>query len=550
MNKTLLNFSTPHLNLSQKTILIIDDYQEMRSIFREFLRNYGADVKRIYAVANGSEAIVMLKKVQFDIVLCDLNLGPGKNGQQVLEEAKYRSLIGPSCLWIMISAEKTSEAVTGTAEYQPDAYLLKPVTEMSLRLRLSKVWAKKEALAKIYQAMKQSDYPRAISLCDQCLISDKAHTGELLRVKCDLFLLTGEYDRAKELLKSILVERDIPWAKTALAKILLKKNDFGTAKTLLEETIETNPAFLEAYDLLAQTLQTLGDFEGANNILEHAVKLSPNSVVRQKNLGNIALKMSKPALAEQAFRKSVALGENSVLKTADAYIGLVKAYSANKNPDEAFKVLGQLNKSFTTKEVRLKALAVEGMVHHQQGDVEKAKQVATELTQFLTSNNIHPDSGGTLEIAHLLMITDNKEKAITLLQNEIKNNPENNILLRDVAKIFEQAGMGEEGNQMIEAFRKEAMITMNRGVLLISKGQYEEAVNAMRDAQAAMPTNMRVLLNLAHVIITYMQKNGSTPELIQEAHDSLLAANELSPGESRFIRLMASLNELTSSTKL
>lgn len=550
MNTTLLNFSTPHLDLSQKTVLIIDDYQEMRSIFREFLRNYGADVKKIYAVANGSEAIVMLKKIQFDIVLCDLNLGPGKNGQQVLEEAKYRSLIEPSCLWIMISAEKTSEAVTGAAEYQPDAYLLKPVTEMSLRLRLSKVWVKKEAFAKIYQAMKQSDYSRAISLCDQCLTSNKAYTIDLLRVKCDLFLLTGEYDRAKELLESILVERDIPWAKTSLAKILLKKNDLGTAKTLLEETIETNPAFLEAYDLLAQTLQTLGDFEGANNILEHAVKLSPNSVVRQKNLGNIALKMSKPALAEQAFRKSVALGENSVLKTADAYIGLVKAYSANKNPDEAFKVLGQLNKSFTTKEVRLKALAVEGMVHHQQGDAEKAKQVATELTQFLTSNNIHPDSGGTLEIAHLLMITDNKEKAITLLQNEIKNNPENNILLRDVAKIFEQAGMGEEGNQMIEAFRKEAMIIMNRGVLLISKGQYEEAVNAMRDAQTAMPTNMRVLLNLAHVIITYMQKNGSTPELIQEAHDSLLAANELSPGESRFIRLMASLNELTSANKL
>lgn len=522
----------------------------MRSIFREFLRNFGADVKKIYAVANGSEAIVMLKKVQFDIVLCDLNLGPGKNGQQVLEEAKYCSLIEPSCLWIMISAEKTSDAVTGAAEYQPDAYLLKPVTEMSLRLRLSKIWAKKQVFAKIYCAMKQSDYSRAISLCNQCLISDKVHTGELLRVKCDLFLLTGEYDRAKELLESILVKRDIPWAKTALAKILLKKNDLDTAKVLLEEAIETSPAFLEAYDLLAQTLHTLGDSEGANNILEHAVKLSPNSVIRQKNLGSIAMEMDKLELAERAFRKSVLLGENSVLKTADAYIGLAKACSANKNPDEAFKVLGQLNKNFATAEVRLKALAIEGMVHHQQGSIEKAKQVATELTQFLTSNNIHPDSGGALEIAHLLMTTGDKEKAIALLQNTVKNNPENNSLLQDVAKIFDQAGMGEEGSQMIETFRKEAMIIMNRGVLLISKGQYEEALIAMRDAQAAMPTNMRVLLNLAHVIITYMQKNESTSELIQEARDSLLAANELSPGESRFIRLMASLNEFTSSTKL
>ncbi len=56
----------------------------------------------------------------------------------------------------------------------------------------------------------------------------------------------------------------------------------------------------------------------------------------------------------------------------------------------------------------------------------------------------------------------------------------------------------------------------------------------------------RVLLNLAYAIITYIQKNGPSPELIGEARSSLAAANQLVPGEPRFIRLMASLNELTS----
>ncbi len=68
-----------------------------------------------------------------------------------------------------------------------------------------------------------------------------------------------------------------------------------------------------------------------------------------------------------------------------------------------------------------------------------------------------------------------------------------------------------------------------------------------REANAAMPTNTRVLLNLAYAIITYIQKNGPSPELIEEARSSsLAAANQLAPGEPRFIRLMASLNELTS----
>lgn len=548
MNVNSLNFSIPDLNFSAKRVLIIDDYQEMRSILRDFMRGCGVDVKQIYMAASGNEAIAILRKIQFDVVFCDLNLGSGKNGQQVLEEAKYRSLVGLSCLWIMISAEKNPESVIGAAEYQPDAYLLKPITEVNLRLRLAKIYAKKEAFAKIYQAMKQSDYSRAISLCDQCLVSDKANAVDLLRIKCDLLLITGEHDRAKEFLEHVLKERDFPWAKVALAKILLKKNDFSEAKDLLEETTEANSTFLEAHDLLAQTLLAMGDFEAASNVLERTVKLSPNSLTRHKNLGNVAIKMGKLELAERAFRKSVLLGENSVLKTADAYIGLAKTCSANKNPDEAINVLIQLNKNFATDEVRLKALAVEGMVYHQSGHVEKAKQVVAELDQFLVNDSIHLDSDGSLEIARLLLATGEKEKAIALLQDEIKNNPENNNLLHEVAEIFDQAGMGEEGRKLIEASRKEAMIIMNRGVLLISKGQYEEAVNAMRDARAAMPTNMRVLLNLAHVIITYIQKNGLTPELVKEARESLLAADNLSPNEPRFIRLMASLNDLAAST--
>lgn len=547
MNTNPLNLSTPDLDFSGKTVLIVDDYQEMRSIFRDVLRSCGADVKKIYTAANGNEAVGLLKRVQFDIVLCDLNLGSGKNGQQVLEEAKYRSLVGSSCLWIMISAEKTSEAVKGAAEYQPDAYLLKPVTEASLRMRLARIWAKKEAFAEIHQAMKQSDYSKAMSLCDQRLASDKANAADFLRTKCDLLLITGEYDRAKEVLESILAERDLPWAKAALAKIFLKESDLDAAKVLLEETAEANPAFLEAHDLLAQTLQAMGDLEGASNVLERAVKLSPNSVIRQKNLGNVAMKMGKLENAERAFRKSVSLGEHSVLKTADAYVGLAKVCGANKNPDEAIKALGQLVKNFVTEEVRLKALAVEGMVYHQSGDTEKAKQIAAELNQFPAIGNIHPDSERSLDIARLLMATGDKEKAITLLQGEIRNNPENVTLLQDVAEIFDQAGMGEEGNKLIETLRKEAIALMNRGVLLISKGQYEEAISAMRDARAAMPINVRVLLNLAYVVITYMQKNGPAPELIKEARSSLLAANDLSPGEPRFIRLMATLNEFTPS---
>ncbi|MGZ0019402.1 response regulator [Nitrosomonas sp. wSCUT-2] len=539
------NFSPVSLNLSGKNILIVDDYQEMRTILRDILRNLGADVKKMHMVATGEEAIAILKKVRFDVVLCDLVLGAGKNGQQVLEEAKYLSLIGPSCLWVMISAEKAAEAVTGAAEFQPDAYLIKPVTEMNLCTRLEKICLKKKAFAEIHQAIKRSDYSEALNLCDQKLVSDKANTADLLRTKCNLLWMTGELDRAQNLLEEILSKRELPWAKVALARIFLKKNELNQSKTLLEETIEINPAYIEAHDLLAQTLQALDDLEGANDVLERAAKLSPNSVNRQQSLGSLSLKLGKLENAERAFRKSIALGENSVLKKADNYLGLVKVCNAKNNPDEALRVLGQLTKNVNGDDVRRRSLAAAGLIHHQRGDVGKAAQLALELDQSLPNQDERAlSSEESLEVAHLLLVAGDKEKAIRLLQSEIKNNPENPALHKDVSNIFEQVGMQEEGSQLIEATRQEAMLVMNRGVLLVSKGEYEEALCAMREARAAMPSNVRVLLNLAHVIIAYIQKNGAAPDLVEEARNSLMAANELSPGEPRFKRLLASLNEL------
>ena len=208
--------------------------------------------------------------------------------------------------------------------------------------------------------MKQLDYSKAMNLCDQRLTSDKANATDLLRTKCDLLLITGEYDRAKAVLEKILAERDLPWAKAAVAKILLKKNDFEAAKILLEETAETNPAFLEAHDLLAHTLQAMGDLEAANNVLERAVKLSPNSVLRQKNLGAVAMKIGKLENAERAFRKSVSLRGGSYSKQQTPILALLKYVVSIKNLMKQLKYWGQLNKNFATDEMRLTSVGSGG----------------------------------------------------------------------------------------------------------------------------------------------------------------------------------------------
>ena len=531
-------------DFSGKTFLIIDDFSGMRTILRDILRSCGAQTKDIEMASNGREAIKLLEREKFDVVLCDFNLGPGKNGQNILEEAKFRELIGPSCAWIMITAEKTSEVVTGAAEFQPDTYLIKPITEATLRTRLAKIWAKKEAFSAIDAALTRHDPAEAIRLCDEQMQVDRANAADLQRLKCQLLMTSGDLERARQGYAQVLAVRDTPWAKTGMAKVLLQGNDFSGAKKLLEEVIRDNSTFLEAYDVLAKTLLAKGEAEEAEQVLERATRLSPCSVLRQKSLGEVALKLGKHDDAERAFRKSVTLGEHSVLKTPSAYLGLAKVCSAKQNPDEALRVLGTLNKTFDQEEVKLKALAVEGQVHQQSGNLEMAAKAVEELNQKMADGEIPTDSETTMEVARLLLATGDRERAVSLLQNEVKNSPENVALLSDINGIFSDANMAEEGAKIVEVARQEAMEMMNRGALLARDGKLEEAVEWMRNARRVMPSNIRVLFNFAHVSIAHMQQNGFNSGLASEVRSSLEEANALAPGDRRYTLQMAALAKL------
>ena len=134
-----------------------------------------------------------------------------------------------------------------------------------------------------------------------------------------------------------------------------------------------------------------------------------------------------------------------------------------------------------------------------------------------------------------------KEAAISLLQNEVKNNPENAEILEQVKQIFAGADMNEQGTALVESTRKSAIEQMNYGVLLAHEGKIDEAIIWMRNAREAMPMNARVIFNLAHVLIAHLKKIKKDAAIISEAREALIEANRLAPGEKRFSELMESL---------
>jgi tetratricopeptide (TPR) repeat protein len=544
------DFATPAAAIDQvdwagKNYLVVDVAPGVRQMLRESLRNLGA--KNIDQAASGGEAMGLLARIRYDVVLCDYNLGEGKNGQQVLEEARMRGLLLPSSVFLVVSAEKSVESVMGAAEHQPDAYLVKPITEAVLLARLNLAWQRKQLFSMIDQACAGKDYLRAARLCDEQIEASQVHEIELLRMKARLMEQSGEPEKARAAYERALGQRDYQWARAGLAKIRMANGEFEQARQMFQGVIADNRYYIDAYDQLAAAWQAMGNLEEACSILERAAQLSPNSVPRQRNLGQVCLKLGNIGMAEKAFRKCIAIGEYSIRKTPDAYLGLARVCGLKNDPKEALQLLLAVQREFGTEhgDLPLRVKVTEGLVYHESGDFRRARQAGDELEQLLRTRPERPDVSTCMEMATLLFAVGVKEAPVELLCYVIRNNHDNPLLVDEVQKIFEKARMGEEGEALIRASKKEASDLMNQGVLLWKTGQLREAVDWMRTARRALPDNQRILFNAAQVLVSHMQQLGHDAALAAEAQEVLLHVDRLLPGQQRFAQLMEQLAALS-----
>jgi tetratricopeptide (TPR) repeat protein len=531
-----------------KNYLVVDDFVGIRQLLRESLRSLGA--KNIDQASSGGEAMGLLARIRYDVVLCDYNLGEGKNGQQVLEEARVRNLVNPSTVWLMVSAEKSVESVMGAAEHQPDAYLIKPITEGVLLTRLNRVWHKKQVFRMIDQAYAEKDYLRAARLCDERIGHDKIHELDLLRMKARLMEKSGQPARAREVYEQVLEQREYQWARAGLAKIRMANGEFEQARQIFQGVIAENRYYIDAYDQLACAYQNMGKLEEACAILERAAKLSPNSVLRQRNLGNIALKLDNMQMAEKAFRKCMEIGEYSIMKTPDAHLGLARVCGRKNDPKEALRLLAAAQREFAIEhpDLVLRTKITEGLVYHESGDYRRARKAGDELEEMLKLAPERPDTATCLELATLLFAVGVKDAPAELLCYVIRNNHDNPLLLDEVQAIFEKARMGDEGLALIHSSKKEAADLMNQGVLLWKTGKLAEAVEWMRKARKAVPNNQRILFNTAQIMVSHMQQHGTDADMWNEAAEVLHHVDRLLPGQQRFAQLMEQLTALQPAT--
>lgn len=506
-------------SLKGQKILIIDDFPEMRSVLRSLLLPLGAD--SIATADNGEDAIEAITNTSFDIVLCDYNLGDGKDGQQVLEEVKLRKALRYTSIFIMVTAENTTFMVMGALEHQPDDYLSKPVTRTVLQARLKKLMEKKGALSDLGQAIDQENNLSAIKLCDHHISNEAKYRSELTKLKCDLMLNEGLYEDAEALCQQVLAERDTPWATFALGKINYEQQNYEQASQLFEQVIDSNNAFIAAYDWLAKAQLKRQDHQAAQNTLLNAVDCSPKSVQRQRNLAEVSETNQDFETAERARKKAVKLGKNSIQAQAQDYTGLAKILTKNNNPREALRTIELIKNQFKDDgQAKLMAALTKSDIYLQTGQTAKSKEAADEAIALYSQNPDAVDAEISLELIKTCLDHGNTDNANNITGHLVHNNHEDQALSNQLNQIYLDAGIDDISNNIINSARKEMQNINNQGASLLNAGKIEDSINYFEKALQRAPLNPVLNMNAAHAHLL-LAKKSTTTELLEKIHRHL-----------------------------
>jgi CheY-like chemotaxis protein len=107
---------------SRGRVLVVEVEGTRRQVLDEYLGRF----YEVSAVANGDEALTLLQKEHFDVVLADRNL-PGMSGLRVIEQAQR---LLPHCASVLYTAYPSYESVKEAFELGVDAYLARPSEDL------------------------------------------------------------------------------------------------------------------------------------------------------------------------------------------------------------------------------------------------------------------------------------------------------------------------------------------------------------------------------------------------------------------------------------
>ncbi|MDO9141567.1 MAG: response regulator [Methylobacter sp.] len=495
-----------------KNILVIEDQGIIRETIKHTLYSLGG--RHIVEAGTGINGLVEMRREPFDIVLCDYNLGEGKNGQQVLEEAKHFKLLPFNAVFIMITVEQSRDMVLSALDCKPDDYLIKPFNRLQLSTRIERCIARKVHLADIEQEIDAGNVYQAIRNCDVLLEqNDKKTRLHVLKMRAELALIIKDFKVAKAVYEEVLQERELPWAKLGLIVIDFLNGDYKQAIEPLQAFIEQYPMMLEAYDWLAKAYEALGSEEQALASLNQAVDLSPHAILRQQRLASLADKTEHLDVAKKAYKAAVNLGKYSVHGSPRDFSGLAGIYLKSNLAADALNVLNDMNKFFANDpDAKLRAAILEIDIQKVRSRDTAGSAPYEKVFKLYGKFGRQISRELRLELAKIAHLNGAGDIGDSILEELIKTNIDDKHFIDDIDKMCAAFISESYGQNMISRIKRALIEINNEGVNLFKDGRVKEALAVFETAIEDMPNNQTIALNRLKIIMHDLKTSKSDPE--------------------------------------
>lgn len=524
------------INYSKLRFLIADDFSNFRATVGTMLGKLGS--YHIDTANNGADVLDKCQRRVYDLILCDYDLGPGRNGQQVLEELRFKNLLPRSSLFVLVSADAAKDVVMAAYDCEPDDYLMKPITAQMLEQRVTRLLRRRHAMASVYSALDIDDRRRAMAFLIDLSTTDNRHARVAQKMLGEVFIAEGELHKAERLYTKVLELRPVDWARLGLARVKHLQGELAVAGSWLEKIVKDNPLYLPAYDVLANNWEQLGETLQVQAAVERSVAISPKSILRQKRLAQVAERNGDLGTSLQALRSTVRLGALSCHACPEDgfQFARVAATSLEKKlqpaeplVQEVVEVMSTTRQRFAlTREQLSRAELITARLLAHGGKVERAKSLVE-----VTENQLRHTSEVPLEVdmerVQALQALGEHEQADSLLHELLQRYAYDQSALEKLDSLLAEP-VSETNRAMIATVNRE-------GIELYNQARFDEAIACFEKVRRIFPRHVGVHLNIVQALIGKLRAGQKDVETVNTTERAIATIGSLiEPDHSQYAR--------------
>ena len=357
---------------------------------------------------------------------------------------------------------------------------------------------------------------------------------DVLRFKGEILNTLGYFKEALIVYQQVTAKTPVPWARMGLATALRGLGELDNAEQLALTLIEDVPEYMNAYDFVASVREEVGKLTEAQEILQQASLLSPNNSVRQRAVGDIAVRNHDLKAAERAYENVLERRRGSSLRVLDDYTNLTRVMLEQGQTEGVRRIVQDIRRDLRgNKQGELAASIVDSLCADHEGEPAKAKAA---LEKALSLHEKLKKDGAPLELsqkiavdlAHACLASGEEERANDILSKIAAENHEDRNMIAQIQDVFTKTGREAAGQSMLAKVGKEIVAINNQGMLAARSGDLASSVEMLLEAAERVP-NLQFLVNAAKAVFTQMDQAGWQEDLARRGINCLNLAQAKEP---------------------